>query len=124
MSWHLNPAVNQAIAAKSLRDDDFRRRLKDNPRAIVERELSRVQGGPVRLPQQMNVRVIEEGMQEMIILLPHDVYSRPVVPAGLELTDQQLEQLAGATSSWGAHCTHGESGGDCEVIIVVNKGED
>jgi len=49
--------VERTLVQRSLQDEDFRRRLLDDPKAAVEQELGK------RLPEGVQVRVVEETAQ-------------------------------------------------------------
>ena len=81
-------AVEQALIQKSLRDESFRRRLLEEPKATVEQELGQ------RLPAEVEVRVVEETPGTLYLVLP------PVgAGIGEELSEEQLDQVAGGYSN-------------------------
>jgi Nitrile hydratase, alpha chain len=73
------------LIQRSLEDKDFRQRLLAEPRAAIEQEL----GG--RLPESVEVRVVEESADTIYLVLP----SASPLGQGGELSDQELEQVAG-----------------------------
>jgi hypothetical protein len=83
------------IIQRSLEDQTFRRRLLENPRAAVEEELGS------RLPEGVQVMAVEETADTIYLVLP----SASPVEAGGELSDQDLEAVAGGLDTfWGATC--------------------
>jgi len=79
--------VEGRIIQRSLEDEDFRRRLLEDPRAVVEEELG------TRLPEGVEVRVVEETADTIYLVLPG---SSVVGDKGGELSDRQLESVPGA----------------------------
>jgi Nitrile hydratase, alpha chain len=70
---------------RSLEDEDFRQRLLDDPKGTVEQELGS------GLPEGVEVRAVEESPQTIYLVLP----SASAVGEGGEISDQQLEDVAG-----------------------------
>jgi hypothetical protein len=77
--------VERRIIEKSLADQDFRRRLLDEPKGTIEQELGS------RLPEGVEVRAVEESADTIYLVLP----SASPVGEGGELSDQELEAVAG-----------------------------
>jgi hypothetical protein len=75
----------RTLVRRSLEDDSFRRRLLDDPKGTVERELG------TRLPEDVEVRVVEESAQTVYVVLP----SASAVGEGGEISDRELEAVAG-----------------------------
>jgi hypothetical protein len=69
---------------KAAEDDDFRARLVADPRATVEAEIG------MRFPDGYRLHVHEESATDAHMVLP----PKP------ELSQQQLEQVAGGGCSW------------------------
>jgi hypothetical protein len=87
--------MERRLVQRSLQDDDFRRRLLEDPKAAVEQELGR------RLPEGVQVRAVEETPDTIYLVLPS---SSPVGEGG-EISDRELEEVAGGnTSQW--MCTY------------------
>jgi hypothetical protein len=92
--------MERTLVQRSMEDEDFRRRLLEDPKATVEQELA------TQLPEDVEVRVVEESQQTIYLVLP---FRSADLPAG-ELSDQQLEAVAGGkgTAAWSdcSTCAH------------------
>ena len=88
--------MERTLVQTSLQDDSFRQRLLDDPKAAVEQELGR------RLPEGVEVRVVEESAQTIYLVLP----SATAVGEGEGLSDRDLEAVAGGADggTWGDAC--------------------
>jgi hypothetical protein len=86
--------VERTIVQRSIEDEEFRQRLLDDPKGTLEQELGN------RLAQSTEVRVVEESADTIYLVLP----SASVVGEGGELSDQELEAVAGGLSSWDEPC--------------------
>ena len=78
--------IERTIVQRSMEDEDFRQRLLEDPRAAVEREMGR------RLPEGVQVRVVEESADTIYLVLPS---ASALGDQGGELSDQELEAVAG-----------------------------
>ena len=90
--------VESGLVERSLEDEDFRRRLLEDPKATVEHELG------ARLPEDVQVRVVEETADTIYLVLPS---ASPHGDEGGELSDQDLEAVAGGwdAQTAGLTCT-------------------
>ena len=87
--------MERRIVQRSIEDDAFRQRLIEDPKAALEQELG------ARLPEEVRVVTVEETQDTIYLVLP----STPMAGAeGVELSDQQLEEVAGGLSSWNEYC--------------------
>jgi hypothetical protein len=77
--------VKAQIAMKAAEDDEFRARLVANPRAALEEETG------LRLPPNYQLHVHEESATDAHLVLP----PKP------ELSQEQLERIAGGMTSMG-----------------------
>jgi hypothetical protein len=77
----------RSLIQRSLEDEEFRQRLLDDPKEIMEQEL----GG--RLPEGVEVRAVEETADTIYLVLP----SASPLGQGGELSDQELDAVAGGT---------------------------
>ena len=90
--------VDRRLVQRSLEDEDFRQRLLDDPKGTMEQELGS------RLPESIEVRALEESAQTIYLVLP--VRSADLQTG--ELSDEELEEVAGG---WGTdqscvgHCS-------------------
>jgi hypothetical protein len=80
---------------RGLEDEDFRQRLLEDPKAAVEQELG------TRLPEGVEVRVVEETAGTIYLVLP----SVSQIGEGGELSDQKLEVVTGGTSAASGACS-------------------
>jgi len=90
--------MERRLIGKSVEDESFRRRLIEDPKAAVEQELG------TRLPEDVRVVTVEESAETVYLVLP----STPMKGReGVELSDQELESVAGggASSADVADCT-------------------
>jgi Nitrile hydratase, alpha chain len=79
--------ITSRMIERATGDPQFRQELLQNPRETLERELG------VRLPAGIEIRVVEETSSTLYLVLP----PQPM-QAGQELSDQELEQVAGGWS--------------------------
>jgi hypothetical protein len=80
------------LIEKAWKDDAFRQALRTDPQGVVEREL----GG--QLPAGLQVKVLAESADTFYLVLPANPDR---APAG-QLTDQQLEAVAGGWTGFTA----------------------
>ena len=82
--------IERRLIEKSMEDEDFRRGLLENPKGTLEQELG------TRLPEEVRVVTVEETADTIYLVLP----STPMEGAeGGELSDQELESVAGGIGS-------------------------
>jgi hypothetical protein len=86
-------SVTSRIVDRATRDPQFRQELLRNPTETVEQELG------VRLPAGMEIQVVEETPSTLYLVLP----PQPVA-AGQEISDRELEQVAGGWSAQTEGC--------------------
>ena len=77
--------IELQLIEKAWKDDTFRQALRTDPRGAVESELG------AKLPARVQVKVVEETADTFYLVLP----ATPDRPPAGELTDQQLEAVAG-----------------------------
>jgi hypothetical protein len=77
--------MERRLIDRSLQDEEFRQRLLAEPKGTTEQEL----GG--RLPEGVEVRVVEETADTIYLVLP----SASPIGEGGELSDQELDAVAG-----------------------------
>jgi hypothetical protein len=80
---HSRRAAEEGLIEKASRDESFKRQLIENPRRVIEIELS------IRMPADVTVKVLEETPRTLYLVLPARVKTDQ------ELTEQELESVAG-----------------------------
>ncbi len=75
----------QQLIEKAMKDPDFRKRLLENPKAVIH-ELTGFE-----LPPSVNVIILEEDPQTVYLVIP----TVPAQPDETELTAKELEMVAG-----------------------------
>jgi hypothetical protein len=81
--------VERTLVQRTMEDEDFRQMLLDDPKGAVEQELGS------RLPEGVEVRAVEESAQIIYLVLP----SASPLGQGGELSDQELDEVAGGNES-------------------------
>jgi hypothetical protein len=84
--------IERRLIEKSLEDESLRQRLLADPKGALEDELG------TRLPENIEVRIVEETADTIYLVLPS---ASPVGEVD-ELSDQELEVVAGGGSSAGS----------------------
>ena len=84
------------VIAKAWKDDAFAEELRANPKAVIEREWGKIQPG-AKLPDDLEIRVVEETPTTLYLVLP----ARP--PVRGEVPSADLESVAGGA---GCHPTN------------------
>ena len=69
--------------------------MLEDPRGVVEEELG------TRLSESVEVRAVEETTDTIYLVLPS---SSPLTGEGGELSDEELEAVAGRLASWDQPC--------------------
>jgi|SRR5215203_741451 len=77
--------IERRLINRSIEDEEFRQRLLDDLKGTLKQELG------TRLPEGVQVRAVEETAQIIYLVLP----GKSAVGQGDELSDQELEALAG-----------------------------
>jgi len=89
----------QKLIEKAMKDESFRKQLIENPKDVIEAEFGR------KIPEFFKINVIEEDAQTVYLVLPQAVQNQE-----MELTDAELNAVAGGAWSWDvcesleAHC--------------------
>ena len=91
--------LERKLIQRSLEDEDFRQRLLDDPKGTLEQELG------TRLPDDVEVRVVEESADAIYLVLPSS--ASPLGGQGGEISDRELEAVAGGDGgTWGDACDY------------------
>jgi Nitrile hydratase, alpha chain len=98
--------MERRIIQRSIEDEAFRRRLVEDPKAAVEQELG------TRLPEEVQVRAVEETADTIYLVLP----SASPGGGGGELSDQELEAVAGGWDAQTAGNTCAPQATGCCVV--------
>ena len=88
------------LIERATRDQAFRQELVRDPKGVIQRELS------VEIPPGVDIRVVEESPTTSYLVLP----PAPVA-SGQQLSDRDLEAVAGGWSAW-TDC------GSCDACVV------
>jgi hypothetical protein len=82
--------MERRLIQRSLEDDVFRQQLLADPKATVEQELG------TQLPEGVRVVAVEETQDTIYLVLPS---ASPLVREGGELSDRELDAVAGGWNS-------------------------
>ena len=86
-SWQ---EFQQELMSKVMGDEKFRRALTERPKAVLQQEMARV-GVYEELPDDLEVRVLEQPEQTLYIVVPGH--------GGGDMTDDDLHQVAGGVTA-------------------------
>ena len=78
----------QKLVERSMKDEAFRRKLIADPRAAIAEEIG------VTIPANVKIQVHEEAADTLHLVVP------PPVKASGELSDAELESVAGGVWAW------------------------
>lgn len=88
----------QHLIEKAMKDPDFRKRLLENPRTVIEEETG------AKIPDGLNIKVMEEDRSTIYLVLPFNYTGSN----DTELSEADLEMVSGAVGPWtfeGTPCT-------------------
>jgi hypothetical protein len=83
--------IERRLVGRSLQDEDFTRRVLDDPKTVLEEEL----GTP--LPEEVRIVAVEETADTIYLVLPS---ASTADEEGGELSDVELEAVSGAGETW------------------------
>ena len=89
------------LVLKALEDDNFRNKLLNNPKSVIEEELGK------SLPDGVEVKVIEERPNTMTFVLPKKVVQ---VDSSGELSEESLNDVSGGVTAGVAVAAISETG--------------
>jgi hypothetical protein len=99
--------IEETLLEKAAKDAGYRKALLSDPRGAVEKVLG------VSLPAGISVKVLEESADTLYLVLPQQA------DASGELSDAQLEAVAGGKPTVGATC-RGSGCGDAAITTIAN----
>jgi hypothetical protein len=104
-------AMERRLIERSLKDEEFRQRLLEDPKGALEQELGSA------LPEGVQVRAVEETADTIYLVLP----SNSAVGEGGELSDEALDAVAGGAVAGGdGRIVDTFSGNTCDTICNVS----
>lgn len=77
------------IIHKAWKDENYKKALLANPKAVLEKELNALKPG-TKLPDNLKVQVVEENPTSLTLVIP-----QLPTKMGAELSDKDLENVAG-----------------------------
>jgi hypothetical protein len=82
--------LEQKLIEKAMKDESFRKQLIENPKEVIEAEFGK------KIPESIKINVLEEDAQTVYLVLPQVSAQN----SEMELTDAELNTVAGGTWSW------------------------
>src|SRR6478609_4972509 len=82
--------IEEIVIGNAARHPEYREALLKNPKKVIETQLNN------KLPEGLDVKVVQETGDTIYLRLPH------VITEGSELSDSDLEQVAGAKDGAGS----------------------
>ncbi|MCB1096577.1 MAG: NHLP leader peptide family RiPP precursor [Verrucomicrobiae bacterium] len=91
--------IEEIVVKNAAKYRKYRRMLLENPKKTIEMQLNNT------LPENVIVELIQESPNRIFVCLPH------VVEHGSELSDEDLEQIAGGKGGGDTYPCNEKSGG-------------
>jgi hypothetical protein len=100
--------LEENIISNAKKSTEYRKRLLDDPKGLIEGQI----GQP--LPSEFKVTVLQETPTQAYIVLPYEAPK-----SGSELSDEDLESVAGGKSKMGnVTCSSGNGTGLQQTTVV------
>jgi hypothetical protein len=96
--------MNDLLAKFATQNPEYRDALRSDARAVVEKQFN------MQVPDNVKIKVVEESADTVYVVLPH------AVEQGAELSDADLEQVAGGAMVKEAKCDNAFLG----TVVEVN----
>jgi broad-specificity NMP kinase len=77
--------LEDRLVARAWADEDFRERLKADPRAVVAEEIG------ITVPESIDIQVLEETPERAYLVIPLDRVS---------VSEEELDAVSGGNSPW------------------------
>lgn len=86
--------LEHQLIEKAMKDENFRKQLMENPKSAFELETG------IPLPSSLTIKVMQEDQNNLYLVLP----SMQAESVESELTEAELESVAGGTNWTGGDC--------------------
>jgi hypothetical protein len=87
--------MNDLLAKFATENPDYRKALLKDPKAVIQEQFQ------VKIPDRVNVKVVQETSDTSYVILPQ------LLQAGAQLSDSDLEAVAGGFLDKTANCEEG-----------------
>ena len=77
--------IEQKLIEKALKDEAFRKQLIGNTEVAIEQETG------MKIPESMNIKIVEEDPKTIYLVLPYV----PATETQVELSEIELQEVAG-----------------------------